>query len=291
MIIALSTTDIVMKNIMIKNNQIYNCATGHSESVTVEGNVDGFVISNNVIHDCTNIGIDIAGFYDSNCSDPSLNQARNGVVSYNTIYNLYCPLATCANIYVDGGRDTIIENNHVYNSMVGIEVGCENAYDTSHSSYPAVVRGVIVRNNLIHNNSELGMNNGGYDGTNTGKVINTQIYNNTFYKNNCEINLDYCDNISINRNIFCNSGSNNYFIQNYQAGMATNIKSNDNIFYCESGSGRFMYNDNAVTSLASWQAKYNQDMNSKFVNPLFVDPGSYNFSLQSGSTVKGYGVQ
>jgi hypothetical protein len=291
MILAIGDTDTVMKNITISNNEIYNCATGWSESITVEGNVDGFLVSDNVIHDCTNIGIDLAGFYENECSNASLNQARNGIVSKNVIYNIKCPYSTCANIYVDGGRDIIIENNHVFNSMVGIEVGCENAYDSNHPSYRAAVSGVIVRNNLIHNNSEIGISIGGYDGINTGKVINTQIYNNTLYKNNCEINLDYCDNISINRNIIYSSDNSKYFIKNYQVRMATDIHSDDNIFYCDNGNGKFMFNDRSFLGLSEWQTKLNYDLNSKFINPLFVDPGKYNFTLQSASTVRNYGIQ
>ncbi len=289
-ILAKSTTDTVMRRIQIKNNTVFNSNTGYSEAITVQGNVDGFEVMGNTIHDGTNIGIDIAGFYNNTCTDPALNQARNGLVSGNLVYNLYCPYATCAGIYVDGGRDTVIENNIVHDSMCGIEVGCENAFDYSHPTYPSVVSGIVVRNNLIYNNSKTGLGNGGYDGTNTGKVINTQIYNNTFYKNNFEIILDYCDNVSITRNIIVNPGSGYYYIYNGLTGMATNIMADDNVYYGSNGSGKYKLNGKYAYSLTEWQSKFALDLNSRFVDPQFADPASGNFSLTASSPVTGYGA-
>jgi hypothetical protein len=49
---------IAANHILISGNTIYNCRTGYSEACTVNGNVDGWEIINNTIHDITNIGID-----------------------------------------------------------------------------------------------------------------------------------------------------------------------------------------------------------------------------------------
>src|SRR5436305_1348966 len=51
-----------LDRVTISGNQVYNLRTGNSESVNVDGNVTNFSITNNVIHDNDNIGIDIIGF-------------------------------------------------------------------------------------------------------------------------------------------------------------------------------------------------------------------------------------
>ena len=43
----------------------------------------------------------------------------------NTVYNSICSYAECAGLYLDGARDTIFENNIIYGSMYGIEIGSE----------------------------------------------------------------------------------------------------------------------------------------------------------------------
>jgi hypothetical protein len=42
---------------VIDSNEIDFCTLGFSEALTLDGNIVGFVISNNVIHDNNNIGI------------------------------------------------------------------------------------------------------------------------------------------------------------------------------------------------------------------------------------------
>ncbi|HXY11335.1 MAG TPA: Ig-like domain-containing protein, partial [Terriglobales bacterium] len=49
-------------SITINGNQVYDNKTGNSETVNVDGNVTNFKISNNLVHDNDNIGIDAIGF-------------------------------------------------------------------------------------------------------------------------------------------------------------------------------------------------------------------------------------
>jgi hypothetical protein len=51
-----------LDSVTINGNQVYALRTGNSESVNVDGNVANFVITNNVVHDNDNIGIDVIGF-------------------------------------------------------------------------------------------------------------------------------------------------------------------------------------------------------------------------------------
>ena len=104
-ILAIGKGNTPLTNINITNNEIYRCSTGWSEVITMESNVDGFAITDNTIHDVTNIAIDATGFYDNDVTNVSLNQARNGLIANNLVYDVASPNATCAGIYVDGGRE------------------------------------------------------------------------------------------------------------------------------------------------------------------------------------------
>jgi hypothetical protein len=53
----------------------------------VDGNVTNFVITNNVVHDNDNTGIDVIGF-EGVSPDPAYDYARNGTVAGNTVYNI-----------------------------------------------------------------------------------------------------------------------------------------------------------------------------------------------------------
>ena len=196
-------------DIIVTGNEISDCRTGFSESLTLSGNVENFLVANNTIHDVTNIGIDIAGGYGVS-SDPATDMARNGSVTGNTTYNCVSSYAVSAGIYVDGGQNVLIEKNTSYQNGRGFEVGCEQV---GH-----VTTGIIVRNNLAYKNLEAGIGIGGYDFTNgnTGKVTDSQILNNTFYNNNTsniwngELLVEYTENCTIENNIFSSQNTQEY---------------------------------------------------------------------------------
>lgn len=187
-------------DLIILNCEIYNARTGYSEGLAVNGNVDGFEISGNTVYDITNIGIDAIG-HEGTCSDPALDQARNGYIDWNTVYNCQSDYASAAGIYIDGARDIFIENNEVYNNQWGIEVGCENLDKTA--------SGIVVRNNFVYGNYSGGLQLGGYDYPDgSGKVTNCLIVNNTLFDNattnhyDGELTLTYSENCTIVNNIF-----------------------------------------------------------------------------------------
>lgn len=279
-----------VKNISVKGNAIMNCYTGYSESVTMESNVDGFEISGNLIHDVTNIGIDAAGFYSNGVNDPALNQARNGLIADNTIYNIQSPNASCAAIYIDGGRDIVIERNRVYSATYGIELGCENRFDEETLGYEASASGITVRHNTVYNCAKSGIMVGGYDNETTGTVKDCNIYNNTLYKNRNEIELSRCDRISFNRNIIFGNGNDNYFLYHHADSKITGLNSDNNVFYTDTGTGRFKYLGGYASELASWQQMSGMDLSSSYFDPQFIDPANSKFSLVQGSAAAGYGA-
>lgn len=77
-----------ISDLTISKNTVDHLSLGASESVVVNGNVDGWSISGNDIHDNNNIGIDAIG-YESTLTGKyrytDLNRARNGVISDNRV--------------------------------------------------------------------------------------------------------------------------------------------------------------------------------------------------------------
>ena len=78
-----------VSDLLIDGNEVRDCVLGWSESVVVNGNVEDFVITNNVVHDNNNIGIDAIGFEGEcmGCSD-ALDRARDGLIAGNHVYNI-----------------------------------------------------------------------------------------------------------------------------------------------------------------------------------------------------------
>ena len=114
-----------VQDITIEGCEVYDCECGSSESVVLNGNIDGFVIKDNTIHDNNNIGIDMIGF-EGTAMHPDeeggrnayeADMVRNGICAGNVIYNISAEgnpayfedgeYDLCAGgIYVDGGQNS-----------------------------------------------------------------------------------------------------------------------------------------------------------------------------------------
>ncbi|PHC09929.1 hypothetical protein COE99_09480 [Bacillus toyonensis] len=114
----------------------------------MNGNVYFFEVTNNKVHDNHNIRIVLIG-HEGVSPVADLNQARNGIVHNNivphnssinnTSYNEY----SANGIYVDGGKEIIIEQNQSYDNDLGIEVAREHARKSAGR--------FTVRDNTIYN--------------------------------------------------------------------------------------------------------------------------------------------
>lgn len=271
-----------ISNLMIDSNFIYNCRTGFSEALALNGNISGFEIKNNVVYDITNIGIDIIGHY-GECPNPANDQARNGTIKWNTVYNCVSAYATSGGIYVDGGRDLVIENNICYQNGWGIEVGCEIVGKTTSN--------VTVRNNLLYDNTESGLAFGGYDyPANSGKITNCVFTNNTIFSNdntntgNGEVVLNYSENCDFKNNIVSVSANN--FALTHSVATPINLTSDYNLYYCTGGISNieFLYNNIGYMGFASWQSATGKDANSIFGNPNFASISLPNPDLHIASS-------
>ena len=183
-----SSDETAIKNTTITKCELYGLVLGNSEALVMNGNVTGFNISDNIVHDCDNIGIDIIGYEKSNEDDgySEYDRARNGVVKNNIVYNISSgsnltyrkstsknPGKCAGGIYVDGGHTVIIEGNYVENCDIGIELASEHGGMTTDN--------IKVLNNVLVNNNALGgISIGGSDDEN-GNTTNCTIQYNTIY--------------------------------------------------------------------------------------------------------------
>jgi hypothetical protein len=277
-----SHANIPISNIIIDSNQIYNCQPGHSESLTLNGNVDTFQITNNFVHDNDNIGIDMIGG-EGTCPTSSLDAARNGVCAGNTVYNCRSNYGDgyAAGIYVDGARKIIIERNRVYQCDVGIEVGCENQGRIADS--------IIVRNNLIYNNDKRGLSFGGYNYPVTGQVRDSKFLNNTVFQNDQlstgegEIIIEYAVNCVIKNNIFCSTTQDR--LMTTTVGNSNGNSLDYNLWFTPGGinNASIDYNGMIYNSFSAYQTGTGQDAHSIFSDPLFVSPSLPDLHLQTSS--------
>lgn len=255
-------------NLKIMNNEVYNCRLGYSEGIAVNGNVNGFEISGNLVHDITNIGIDAIGF-EGTCTTAAKDQARNGLIKNNVATNCVSAYATSGGIYIDGAKNVVIENNTCSQNGYGIEIGCEHMGKSADS--------IFVRNNAFYNNQVASAALGGYDyPSNSGRIRNCSFTNNTCYANdysvsaNGELYLSYSENLLIENNIFYASAQN--IIVNAEL-TQPNIFFDYNLFYSDADSASlvFKWNGTNYTGYTNSINGTSTNLHSIWSNPQFVN--------------------
>jgi hypothetical protein len=273
---------VAIREIEIKGNHVYNCRLGYSEGIAVNGNVDGFRIVGNHVHDLTNIGIDCIG-HEGTCPDPLRDRARNGDVLGNTVHHCVSFYAPSAGIYVDGGSHIILQRNICYNNGYGIEVGCESIGDSTHD--------ILVTSNLLYNNEVSAIAFGGFDyPAGSGKVTHSTMMGNTCFNNGWatqtygELYLSYCENSEIHSNIFDAVGTNILVrAENSQPGLLFDY----NLVYGPGGAGSLLclWNGTTASGFPAFVASSQTNTNSQFVDPGFVSrlPGSLDLHLTQNS--------
>ncbi len=274
---GITTTDAI-KNINIENCEVYNNVNGYSENITINGNVDGYSILNNSIHDNTNIGIDVAGNHAASANS-ALDHARNGTISGNFAFNNISLVANSSGIYCDGCQNTVIERNTSHHNTVGITVGCENN---------GAADNVTIRNNFVHQNTSSGIEIGGYTTTTTGIVLNSVINNNTCYRNDMsnlhgQLLVKKVSNCSIFNNILHSDGNLLFYVDNIAPQSFT---SNYNEFYTTQGNvslAQVNYQWSTM-SYTTYKTNTSKDANSLFSNPQFVSTNLASLDLHLQGT-------
>jgi parallel beta-helix repeat protein len=277
-------------NIIIDSNQIYNGKFGWSESMVLNGNVEKFTVSNNIVHDNDNIGIDFIGFEGEN-PNPAVDRARDGTVFGNLVYNInsygnpaYGNERSADGIYVDGGTNITIERNIIHHANLGIELASEHAgKDTSY---------ITVRNNFVYSNTQAGIAFGGYD-KRRGSTQYCTIVNNTLYNNftqgdwGAELYVQFDTRYNIVKNNIIYANSSRRFIESWSPTMTANVV-NYNLFFAAGGgtNGTWIWQNVTYTTFATYQAATTNDANGLVgVDPLLVNTTTPDLHLQSTSPV------
>ena len=272
-----------ISHITIDGNHIHDCDPAWSEALTLNGNVEQFEVTNNIVEDVNNIGIDFIGGEDW----LSTKYARNGRCAWNQVYraNASYEDGYAAGIYVDGGQNIVVENNIVSECDLGIEIGAENE--------GVVTSGIKVRNNIVYQNGKAGLVFGGYD-VNTGRTKNCSFTGNTCYQNDQlntghgELWIQYAEDNDIRNNIFYATAQN---ILLYSESGNINNSIDYNLWYCTAGenSGIWVWNSSVYQGFSAYKDATGQDEHSLFSDPQFIDATNANFHISGTSAAIDHG--
>lgn len=269
-----SSTVYPYTNVVVSGNTVSYCAVGWCEAVSLDGNIAHFRVTDNTVHDIGNIGIAAVGHWKT-CKKAILDQARDGYIAGNMVYNCFSPNedGAAAGIYIDGAADVILERNTVHHTQHGLEVGCEKKGYTADR--------IIMRNNLSYLNQKGGVYFGGYSTTKAGRVTNSSLTGNTFYQNDTlstgvgELSLEITDHVVIQNNIFYASHQDIFLTAAFSPRYMKNISMDYNIWFSDHSSG--------------FSSPLGQDTHSVFANPLFKNPGGQDFTLLPASPAIDHG--
>jgi hypothetical protein len=276
-------------DLIIDGNEVHHLQTGSSESLVVNGNVTNFRITHNVVHDNNNIGIDVIGF-ERTAPDPTVDQARDGVVSNNLVYNItsrgnpaYRDEENSDGIYVDGGTRILIEQNVMHDVDFGIELASEHKGRAT--SY------ITARNNLIYHAHTAGVSIGGYD-PERGHTDHCTVVNNTLFENDTsktgsgefQMQWNMADNIFANNVVYAGPAC-LMAINKSQAQSLPPVRIDHNVYYCAAGAKASLWKQSAaaVTGFDRYVESTGNDRHSRFADPLFVESAKHDFHLRSDS--------
>jgi hypothetical protein len=178
-----------ISDVRISGNELDHLVLGASETLVLNGNVDGWSVTHNVIHDDNNIGIDAIGF-EPTISGPArfteVNRARHGLIAHNRVSRIISEgnpayyedgsWCNCADgIYVDGGTAIRVADNRVDASDIGIEVASEWGQGRTNA--------ITVTGNTVTRSRYTGLAIGGYD-QERGEAFDIAVTGNLLRGNN-----------------------------------------------------------------------------------------------------------
>jgi hypothetical protein len=294
----------------ISHNEVDHLATGASESVVVNGNVDHWRITHNRIHDDNNIGIDAIGF------EPTLHgaarysqadRARHGLIADNVIADIvsrgnpayyegggWCDCAD--GIYIDGGAHIRVMRNRLREDDIGIEVAAENGRGRADH--------VLVADNFVTRSGYVGIATGGYcdghrdcGGVQTGRALDNEFVHNTLYADNQfadgspEILVQYHVTRTLFRgNIVDATGPAHALVGTVPRAQddprARAPRLDGNLYYASGGSPGAASFGILGVSYSGWQAyraATGEDAHSRFADPDLVGPKRGDLHLRRGS--------
>jgi len=274
--------------IAISGNEVFHLHTGCSETLSLDGNVTNFAVVSNLIHDDDNIAIGAIGF-EGVSPDPAYDQAREGEIRGNTVYNItsygnpdYGNQYAADGIYVDGGTNIVIEQNLIHNVDLGIELASEHKNHVS--SY------ITARNNLVYDGNSAGISIGGY-AKKRGGTDHCVVVGNTLFENDAqntgsgEFQIQFnATNNSFENNILY-AGAQGLFVNDFTTSSPDPSLLDYNLYFSTvgAGNGKWVWQKKHYVGYAKYLAGTGLDQHSPaFSDPLFVNPPS-NLDIGSGS--------
>lgn len=297
---VIGNTEVPLTKILVEENEVFDCNTGYSENLTINGYVDGFEIRKNKVYNGENIGIVAAGGYAAN-PNPTYNYVRNGIIADNEVFSIdgktgpipaYKDHNGAIGIYIDGARNIVVERNLVRDCGRGIGIVSET------DNFPT--QECIVRNNLVYNCSLAGIYLGGYIGYTGGGTNKCYVVNNTLYQNSNDLGYsnevegeirlaENCNDNVISSNIIYPRGNRGVFINKQVTGGSNNLI-NSNLYYSK-GLSIWRWNNVPYNDFNLWKAACGGDAGSlSGTDPLFVNAVEYDFNLDAISPAKNTGT-
>ncbi|MGL5819379.1 MAG: hypothetical protein ACRCYR_17575 [Phycicoccus sp.] len=267
-----------MSSVTISGNEVDHLVLGASEAVVLNGNVDGFEVVRNRVHDTNNIAIDAIGFEETiggSARWTDANRARNGRIVGNTVERVrsegnpaywedgaWCNCA--GGIYLDGAKDVEVAENTVVQADIGIEIASEWARGRTD--------GITVRDNDIRSSRYVGLAIGGYD-TRRGEAFDVTVLRNMLRGNNTlddgspEILLQYYVHDTVIRDNTVTTTNRRYPLLVSRVRPAGGTAKNARLVLdrnsyggpAPAGSAVFVWNGTERTGIAAWRAASGQD--------------------------------
>jgi hypothetical protein len=284
-----------INNLTIGGNEVFDLTTGCSETVTLNGNVENWSVTNNLIHDNNNIGFDAIGF-ENTSPDPAYDQARNGEVSGNIIYNItsydnpaYGKSYSADGIYVDGGAGIVIERNVVHHTDLNLELASEN--------YGKLTSFITARSNLIYYANSVGVSIGGY-GPGRGGTDHCDIVNNTLFMNDTkntgsgEFQIQFYATNNIFENNVVNATSQGLFLHSFTNSEPDPATLDYNLYFSPTGAaaGIWQWNQKKYVGFTKYRQATGQDAHSSFANPLFLSTTTPDLRVRPSSPAVDKGI-
>ena len=278
------TTASPINNLIVDGNELDHLVTGYSESLSVNGNVLNWQVTNNKVHDNNNIGIVAIGF-EQTAPTASVDQARDGWIAGNLVYNItsknnpaYNGESSAGGIYVDGGTRITIERNRVHHTDLGIELASEHLSRTT--SY------VTARNNLVMFSNVTGISIGGYAAA-VGGTDHCTVANNTLYGNDTsqsgtgefQIQFHATGNIFKNNIVYANAQG--LLVNSFVNTTTAPAVLDRNLYYTVNGlsAAEWIWNNNSITTLAAFRTASHGEANGLLANPTFASTTAQNLDM------------
>lgn len=267
-----------IEEIAIAGNELFDLHTGCSETLSLNGNVKNFAVLNNLVHDNDNIGIGAIGF-ERVSPDPKYDQARDGVIRGNIVYNItsygnpdYGKQYAADGIYIDGGTDIIVEQNLVHHVDLGIELASEHQGRTS--SF------VTARNNVVYEGNSAGISIGGYaakrGGTDHCVVVNNTLYaNDTKKTGSGEFQIQFNATNNVFENNILYAGPQNLFVNDFTDSSPEPATLDYNLYFSPDGAdkGDWTWQKKTYRGFDDYRDATGLDSRGLFADPEFVSLG------------------